>query len=187
MGHNIYRTSFPENCNRRDVLNNICERANREGDGYSGPMHWHDEVPPLPNREAAEKWITAHDTGWYNDHAVRYYDHSKASITPKIKELQEKHAALCIKIAKYEKSHSVKNLKATFIGCPNCSSKLSKEYLRSERCPLCGTDLRSKTTLDTLAGYRAKQKEITNKIAQEQEKQKAARRILWLVKYEFHS
>ena len=187
MGHNICHMTADENCDRRQIMNAITERANRDGDGYSGPMHWHVEVSPLKNREEAEKWIRDHDNGWYDDHAVRFYDYSDAEITPKIKELQQKHSALTLKIREYEAKHSVKNLKAAFIGCPECGSKLAKDRLHGNFCPLCLTDLRSKTTLDNLAGYRKKQAEICEKIKDEQEKQKSKAKVKWLIKYEYHS
>ncbi len=187
MGHNICHMTADEKCDRRKIMNAIIERAMDDGDGYNGPMHWHDEVPPLKNCDEAEKWIEAHDTGWYDDHAVRFYDYTSAEITPKIKELQNKHAAIILKIGEYEKQHSVKNLKAAFIGCPECGSKLAKDRLHSEFCPLCRTDLRSKTTLDTLAGYRQKQSDLWGKIKAEKEKQKSKAKVKWLIKYEYHS
>ena len=186
MGHAIYKISVAENCNRESVMREISKRAEREGDGYWSSMHWHDELPPFKNRKEAEEWIDAHDMRNYDDHAVRYYDHTQVSITPKIKELQEKHADLTLKIAAYEKEHSIKNLKATYIGCPKCGSKLARNLIRGEKCPLCGEDLRSKTTITTIAGYQGKRKEIAAKIDTEYKKQTAAKRICWLVKYEFH-
>lgn len=183
--HNIGYLTPEEKCDRSAVVNEICEIAMSEGDGYSGPMHWHDEVAPLKNYGAAMDWIESHDNGWYDDHAVRYYDYRGGRITAKIRELQDKSAALAIKIKDYEEAHSVRKFKAVFVGCPHCGSKLAREWLRSDFCPLCRADLRSKTTLDTLGGYREKQKDIADKIKAEQEKQKGE--VRWLVKYEFHS
>lgn len=183
--HNIGYLTPEEKCNRSAVMNEICEIAMSEGDGYSGPMHWHDEVAPLKNYDEAEEWIKKHDKGWYDDHAVRYYDYRGSKVTKKIQELQDKHAALTIKIKECEAAHSVRSFKATFIGCPHCGSKLAREWLHSDYCPLCRADLRSKTTLETLAGYREKQKDIIEKIKAEQEKQKGE--VRWLVKYEYHS
>ncbi len=187
MGHNICYMSVPERCNRKEVVQSIAERANRDGDGWNGPMHWHDEIPVQKNWDAAKELIKALDKGWYDDHSVRYYDHSGAEITPKIKELQDKHAALTTKLGQYEAEHSVKNLKAAYIGCPACGSTLARERLRGELCPLCQTDLRSKTTLDTIKGYRERMVETSRKIQTEMEKQKANRKIKWLVKNEYHS
>lgn len=83
MGHNVCYVSTDENCDRKKILAQICEKANRDGDGYTGPLKWHDEIEPRTNRDAAEKWIRDHDNGWYDDHCVRYYDYSRATITKK--------------------------------------------------------------------------------------------------------
>lgn len=34
-----------------------------------------------------------------------------------------------------------------YIGCQKCGSKLSRQYLKSSKCPLCGDDLRSNTVI----------------------------------------
>ncbi len=187
MGHNVCYVSADENCDRKKILAQICEKANRDGDGYTGPLKWHDEIEPRTNRDAAEKWIRDHDNGWYDDHCVRYYDYSRATITKKIRELQDKHAALTLKMGEYMHQHSVSALKASYIGCPKCGSKLAKEYLSGEYCPLCRTDLRSKTTQETLAKYQEKSKAIIKAIQAEEEKQRRNRKVRWLIKYEYHS
>ena len=64
MSHNVCYMSAEESESKSRVMNAIVERANREGDGYEpGQMHWHPEVPILEDRDAAEKWIEAHDKG----------------------------------------------------------------------------------------------------------------------------
>lgn len=185
MGHVISRITEPEKCNRGLVMAAIAERAERDGDsGYYGPMHWHDEVSPLKNREEAEKWIRAHDKGFYDDHAVRYYDYSRLKDTKKITELKAKAAALAKEKAEYIAKHSVKNLKANLITCPVCGSKLSRERLRTESCPLCYTDLRSKTTLDGIKRYEERTANVWKQVQVEQQKGKGE--IRWLIKYEYH-
>ena len=185
--HNIDYWSVEEKCDRGAVLCDIEDVARRNGDGYSGPLKWHDEVSPLKNREEAEKWIQAHAKGWYDDHAVRYYDYSRAKITKKIEEMQKKNAELGLKIAEYQKKHSVKNFKANFIGCDKCGSKVARVYLRSDKCPVCGDDLRS---VGVIAGENElyhKRAVLLEKIKEETEKQEKNRDVRWLVKFEYHS
>lgn len=183
--HNINYIDVQEKCNRKSILWDIQEVAKRDGDGYSGPLKWHDEVPPLKSYEEAEAWIKAHDKGWYDDHAVRYYDYSRLKDTKKIAELRRRQKEVYDKRIAYEKEHSVKKLKAKLITCPKCGSKLSREHLHSEKCPLCYADLRSKTTLDTIANYEKRRAEIGKQIIAEQHKGKGE--VRWLVKYEYHS
>lgn len=185
--HNIHYWDFEEKCNRSFVLEDVEDYAKSNGDGYSGPLKWHDEVPPLKNRDAAEEWIKQHDKGWYDDHAVRYYDYSKAKDTKKIAELKARESDMVSKLNNYRLEHSVTRFKAEYIGCSSCGSRISRKHLRSDYCPVCRADLRS-------AGVIAKQKEyedklvgLRDKIKEETEKQTGNRTVRWLVKFEFHS
>lgn len=184
MMHNIQYWSYEEECDRGMVMAEVEGYAEREGDGYSGPIKWHDEVQPLKNRDEAEKWIQEHDRGWYDDHAVRYFDNSQV-VTKKIEDLQKQFSETVLKISKYEREHSIKNLKAEYIGCQKCGSRLKRSLIVGECCPLCRIDLRSETTKKALEGYHNKQMKIIEKIKEEQEKHSGT--VKWLVKFEFHS
>jgi len=185
--HNIYYWDFDENCDRKSVLMDIQDLARHDGDGYSGPLKWHDEVKPVRNRDEAEKWIQSHDKGFYDDHAVRYYDYSKATETKKIADLKTRASECATKVAEYKKAHSVRNFKAEFLGCQKCGSKVSRKYLRSECCPLCGNDLRSPTTLSKIKELEEKRQGLFDRIKEETEKQTNNRTVRWLVKFEYHS
>ena len=184
MSHNIGYIDVKENADRKKVMRRIQEEADRYGDGYPGGVKWHDAVSPLKDRESAKRWIDEHDNGWYDDHAVRYYDCS-ANKSKKTEEIEANIKKMWDKICAYEKAHAVQTFKAEYISCPKCGSKLKRELLRTQRCPVCGSDLRSKTTIDTLAGYRAKHEDLQKKLADEKAKQKGP--VMWLVKYEYHS
>ena len=77
-------------------------------------------------------------------------------------------------------------LKAAYVGCSSCGSRLNKEKLRGEKCPLCGTDLRSQSTLDRLKALRSKHLEIMSQLEDERCKDKNKATIKWLVKFEYH-
>ena len=185
--HNIYYITYAENADRRRVMADIAEHASEDGDGYSSRMTWHDNLHPFATEELARKFIESVDNGWYDDHAVRFYDFSAAEKTAKIKEYEGKVAELLRAEKEYRDEHSVRKFQAKFVGCPKCGSKLCKDYIRNEKCPLCGTDLRSKTTLDKIAWYQQKRKEYQDRIEAEKQKQKSKCKIKWLVKYEYHS
>jgi hypothetical protein len=186
MGHAIRYIEVEEKANRKSVMADIQEHARENGDGYSSKMTWHDDISPLQSRDEAKTFIEAHDNGFYDDHAVRFFDYSGATKTAKIKEYETKIAELMKSQQKYIAEHSVRKFQAKHIGCPKCSSKINKDYLRTERCPLCGTDLRSKTTLDKIAWFGTKIEELHNRIDTEKMKQKNKAKIKWLVKYEYH-
>ena len=166
---------------------NIKAIAEREGEGYHSTLTWHDEIEPFKNYEEAKDFIQRKDNGWYDDHAVRYYDYSEDTNTKKMVELKNKYKELIEGHQKYSLEHSVHNFKAKYIGCEKCGSKLSREHLAGERCPLCRTDLRSKSTLEKLQRYKDKIIYCMNKIQAEKEKQKKKAKIKWLVKIEYHS
>lgn len=184
MSHIVDYFTEKEKCNRKGIEADIAACARRNGDGWLGPMHWHDEVKPLRNYEEAQRWITAHDKGWYDDHAVRYYDYENVKPTKKMGELSQKIRALWDAKEAYAKEHSVKNRKSEYIGCPKCGSKLFREYLKAEFCPLCRTDLRSQTTLEALANFDKRREKVQDQLEAEKEKQNGE--VRWLIKYEYH-
>lgn len=187
MGHAIHYIEVDEKANKNSVMTDIHEHARRDGDsGYSSKMTWHDEISPLLSREEAEAFIEAHDKGFYDDHAVRFFDYSGATKTAKITEYEMKIAELMKAKQKYIAEHSVRNFQAKYIGCPKCGSKINKDYLRAERCPLCGMELRSQTTLDKIKWFDTKIEDYRNRVDMEKMKQKNKAKIKWLVKYEYH-
>lgn len=76
-----------------------------------------------------------------------------AEETKTMKTLRERTEREREKKEAYATAHSVHAAKSGFITCPNCGSKLNRTAFKGEKCPLCNTELRSKTTIDTLAGY----------------------------------
>lgn len=184
MGHIVNYREWPVNKSTVELYADIQEEAEHEGDGYCSNIKWHKDVAPLKDRQAAEEWIQAHDKGWYDDHAVRFISHRNSKKTKKMEELEGRLRELFRKQCEYAAEHSVLKFKAEYIGCPKCGSKLSRKHLNGDRCPLCREDLRSKTTLDTIANYERRRKEVEAQIREEKNKQSGE--VMWLVKYEYH-
>lgn len=66
----------------------------------------------------------------------------------------------------YQKKHSIHVSLAEYIGCKSCGSRLKRDLLyRSEKCPLCGNDLRSKTTQTAIDNYLKKISKLEREIA----------------------
>lgn len=187
MSHNVGYFEQPENVSRDYVLDLICEIAEENGDGYNGPMHWHLEIPPQESRTAAEEKIKQLDNGWYDDHAVRFYDYSEAKPTKRIEELKSRIAETREKMRQYASDHSVLKFKAEFIGCAGCGAKLPRKLLHSDYCPVCRHDMRSDTTLKKLEEYGKKIEQLADQIEEEKKKQPKAKKVMWLIKYEYHS
>lgn len=74
----------------------------------------------------------------------------------------------------YIKAHSIHKRTSKYVGCPG--SKLNLSYIRGEKCPLCGTDLRPENTIKKINWYDRKASECAKKYKQE----------FWLTKIEYH-
>ena len=72
------------------------------------------------------------------------------------------------KLVDYRKAHSCNNFKSALIGCDQCGSKIAKEYIKNDECPVCGHDLRSQTTKDTIKRYENNIKDLKKQISNEE-------------------
>lgn len=123
----------------------------------------------------------------YNDFAIPFYSLIKKEPTKAILDLDRRIEERREKRKEYEEKTAVYNLKANFIGCKDCGSKINREYLkRGNRCPVCGKDLRSDYILEKIEKDSEKILELYKK-RQELEKKNSKRgEINWLVKVEVH-
>lgn len=194
MGHNISFRTYPEHVNKKAVQAEWDEYVSHVtwqegGHGLDKSIHWIDHV--CNNYEEAEKYINDHDSGWYDQLAVKYREYPEMAPTKALMALRKRLETEAAKETAYYEAHSIAAFKAEYVGCPNCGSKLKKDLMKKNSCPLCGTDLRSKTTLDTLKRYAENKKALTKQIAAEERKmeQKAVKQstIRWLVKVEYHT
>lgn len=185
--HNIMYDVYAEKTTKQAITEKVSYDVRHSGDGYGTETVQFPTSNVFETYEAAQNYIESIDKDFYGGYAVKFYDFSKVKNTKKIDELEAKIRDTHTKRNEYEKVHSVKNQKAAFIGCSKCGSKLSREMLRSEKCPLCYTDLRANTTLERLSSFDSRVKEYRKKIDEERIKEKKKAEIKWLVKYEYHS
>lgn len=184
--HNICYREFDEKVAEKRIQDEVLRIISRSGDGYGTDRIAFSHREPFANHEAAQNWIREND-GWYKGIAVRYYDYSKCKATKKVEALEQKIAENKNKANEYAKAHSVKSFKAAYIGCPKCGSKLNRSFLYGEKCPLCFEDLRAKSTLERIEGFKKKDKDLRAQIDAEKQKDKKNASVKWLVKYEYHS
>ena len=194
MGHNIRHAVYPEDVNKKAVEAEWNERVRHicweEGSGgLDRPIRWLDHI--CKDQDEAEEYIKSHDRGWYDQLAVRFREYPKVEPSKTLENLRKRRAAESEKYSAYAKAHSVSSFKAEFIGCPCCGSKLKRELLRSEGCPLCRAELRSKTTIETLGRYSKNMCELDKLIGVEERKLKEMMvkktTVKWLVKIEYHT
>lgn len=194
MGHNIQYVEYPENVNKSKVQEEWDERVRHicweeGGHGLDHPIRWLDRI--CKDREEAEAYIKSHDSGWYDQLAVKFRVYPNVEPSKALVALERRRAAEAEKYSAYAKAHSVSAFKAEFVGCPGCGSKLKRTLLRGESCPLCRAELRSKTTVDTLNRYSKNICELDKQINTEKKKlqEKAIKEseVKWLVKIEYHT
>jgi hypothetical protein len=149
------------------------------------PLKFLEQIPIQASQEDADEKLNALYTkyGREYDYAVRYYDTGKES--KKEQDLQRRITELESKYKKYVALHSIHTLKADYIGCPNCGSRLRKDLLKGESCPLCRYDLRSKTTKETLDNYISKMGELEKQLRAEKTKNHS-KNVCWAVHAEMY-
>ena len=185
--HNIFHLKYPKNTNKKQILLDVERIAREDGDGHYGKITFHDNIICDSEEEAIEK-IKQLDNGWYDDHAVLYRDYDNVKPTAAMIKINEKKKTLFEQKKVYISSHLVKDQKADFIGCKSCGSKIARKYMNSSnKCPVCFTDMRSKTVLDKIEWYDKKREELDSKYKELQKAQKDKAELCWCVKIEYHS
>lgn len=134
----------------------------------------HEEAEETLNR-LFPKWSRKYNV------AVAYYDVTAATGTKKLQNLKFRLEKEKGKLQSYTEKTDCKNFKAKLITCSSCESKINKDYIKGSRCPVCRTDLRSKTVIDTTKRYRENIRDLTKKVEAEQKKQKLP--VKYLVGY----
>lgn len=194
--HNIEYFTYKENVDRRKVVNSLNDYVAHQDwqEGCGGlyrDIRWLEVE--LGTYEDAIKYIESHDRGDYDNLAVKYksYANVEIKLTKACENLKTKIADLTEKKRTYETQHGVHNFKSSYIGCSRCGSKVNREYLKGNRCPVCGEDLRGKTTLDTLKRYDERIKEANEALKEEQlknqKKYEKKAETKWVVKIEYHT
>lgn len=167
---------------------NVDRQENPQG-RYHGDMTIHDDRI-YEDYDAAAAAIRSFDNGFYDDHAVKFYDYdySLRKPTKKIEDLRQRIEKLGKKYREYEEAHHINNLKAKFITCPECKSKISNERWHRNTCPVCRKDMRAAYITEKLSDYSKKQaalrKELDSLYERNQKKNKPKEK--WLVKVEVH-
>lgn len=185
--HNIEFYDYKESVDKKEVyadLNDYVEHQTwaEGGSGLEG-IRWNDTV--CESYEAAKEWIKKHDRGWYDQLAVKY----RSPVHEKSKKLEELDQKIKEAYDIYNKRNSaiyVKTRTSEFIGCGHCKSRLASQYLRTNFCPICRTDLRPDTMLKAIAAAKNKW-ENAQKTKRDYVDKHNKKETRWLVKIEYHT
>ena len=161
--HNIIHWVYPEKTDKNKIEKDVTNYVQTHGDKY-GTDNIRFLAGVFENEEQARTHINEIDNGFYSGYGAKFYDFSKVKNTKKIDELNAKIDETFKKRDEYISTHHVKDFKASFIGCAKCGSKLSKQYLRGDKCPVCYSDLRAESTLERIANFDKRIKEYKDKI-----------------------
>ena len=191
MSHNIQYFTYTERKSLTAIqneLNDYVKKATwREGGhGLDGNIRFIDKV--MPDYQAASDFISQNDKGWYDCLAVKYKEVPRGKSTKKLEELHERLKVADKEYTQLNNYVAAKDFKSEFIGCKNCGSKINREYIKSNACPVCRADMRSETTQKRLEAMRAKVNKLRNDIKDEERKLAEKHgQICWLVKIEYHT
>ena len=130
-----------------------------------------------------------------NDRWVSLHEYAPVKETKAIENLRVKLESYREDLIEYKSKNSIKNRKTKFVGCDSCGSKINKEYISDfthshlwNCCPLCQNDLSSPTIQKSIENKleRIAKTEQTLSDSIKINSRKGKKKIMWLVKTEFH-
>ena len=187
--HNIEYYTYSEDIKRDYVQKKLNARVMaetvQEGGHGLEPIRWLDREPICNDYEDAQALIEKRDRKWYDQLAVRYYEPERGFSNKTLEGLKKKTVAA---FEAYRAKDFVwaKTLKAEYVGCKQCGSKIKRDYIRTNFCPVCRADLRPETTLKAVAAAETKWHKMQAAEA-DYINAHAKRYVKWLVKIEYHT
>ena len=193
MSHNIDYRSYPENVDRQKVLDDLNHYVAMEDwqEGSGGLLHgirWYDFTPPCEDYSAAMKFLKKNDKGNYDNLAVRYFVYEQNERGKK--RIDAAKTACVDAYRKYQAKEDVlypTTITSAFVGCKACGSKLSREHLHSNYCPVCRADLRPETTKNAIAAAKKRWKDAQVRVEQAEKANRGRAKHMWLIKFEYHT
>ena len=152
--------------------------------GLPGSIKWRDDVAPFDSEEKAQERIEfLSNNNFYYQCAFRFTQVEKNATLEKMeKRLAELKAE--VEQDKTNLYYSPETVKAKYITCKHCGSKLSVAFLKQNDCPLCHEDLRPATIKNRAEKKMEKLKKLAKEVKEYSDSHKA---IYWLVKVEYHT
>ena len=192
MGHQVCYDTFSTAVSKKRIYAEVNARAVEDGD-YHSPLeriHFFEDRC-FDRYEEAEQFIEERSrNAFYGQFAVMYRRDENFVPSKTLENLQKRQSDARKAYWDLQKAFHFANHKSATVGCQNCTSKIALKYLRTNKCPVCGEDLRPESTRNRIAALKAK---LDNLVEQCEKKEKAERlksiekaETYWLVKTEFH-
>lgn len=192
MSHNIEYYDYSENKSQNAIYSSlnsyVKQRTIREGGHSLEPIRWYNNKI-CSNYEEAQHFLQENDKGWYDQLAVRFRARKPGTKeTKKLVDLRERYDLAVRQYQEFSNYVPAKDFKSQFVGCKNCESKINKNYIKTNKCPICGEDMRSDTIKERLKNMQSKVKKLERELSEEEKKcfEKNSE-IRWLVKIEYHT
>lgn len=192
MSHEIRYFTYKETVDKKSVQRECDHYAAMEDwqEGCSGlfrPIRWLD-FSICEDYDAAMRTIQNLDRHDYDQLAVKYYEYEQnESGKKKIQALKDACNEAYKAFRAKDEVLYVNTVKSAFVGCKKCGSKLARDSLRSNFCPVCRADLRSDTTKTAIASAKKKWENAQKKIEDAEKANRGKKKVMWLVKIEFHT
>lgn len=190
MGHSINYFTFKESTSKNVIMAEVSRESVFEGD-YHKPiekMEWHDNKV-FDTQEDAQEWIEQQG-GFYRQIAVKFKGTENYVPSKTLTGLREKYKNAYTAYIDLERKFHFEGLKSATVSCKNCGSRIAKNYLHSNICPVCRTDLRPESTLKRISALREKADKLRKQVAEREKAEKRTScknsKTYWLVKIEYH-
>ena len=189
MSHNVELFTYPEKVDKKKVQKELDHYAAMEDwqEGCTGlyrDIRWiADKV--YPNYDEADKAIEKLDRGNYDQLAVKYCVYTPPQ-DEKVEELKKKVLAAGDEFRRRDFEVYPQTVKSAMIGCKKCGSRLAREYLRTNFCPVCKTDMRPEYIQKSIQAAKNKMLRAEQE-ASDYYTKKGKKSIRWLVKIEYHT
>lgn len=189
MSHNIDYFTYHKDVNKEKVQKNL--------DNYVAHADWQEGCGGLyknirwlgntvyGSQDEAREAIRKMDKGNYDQIAVLFNEYYEPQ-DEKINELRAKASEACKEWSKRDQVLYADTVTSTYIGCKHCGSRLFRELLQENLCPVCRSELRPEHMLKSISS--AKNKWVRAQRSVEEYIQKKCRKeTMWLVKIEYHT
>lgn len=135
--------------------------------------------------QSVEEWYNKSYEAFHRPYQ-KYIPFLDTNSLPNDKRLLELEKRLQDEISKrnaYCNAHNVQNLQAKYISCKRCGSKVNKDYIRNNSCPVCRNNMLSDTVQKRLDAFSTRIVGLKASIVAEKEKRAGKAPTRYLVVY----
>ena len=164
-------------------------------------------IKPEPGKifksmEDARDYLESKDS--YDNRAVKFHDLSELKPLKSETAIEDKIKKLTDEKMKYGRSHRAvrTGLKSRFVTCKNCGSHISVTAFLGitdkrpegmygynggrDDCPVCGVDMRPKSTIDRIKSYDDKLKKLEDRLCAARKSRAGKAPVKWIAMWEYH-